>query len=166
MEYSESTCTRCEQTLPTSEFPLRRTTGKPQSWCKKCKNAYDREAYRSGTGQGNDRRKKIAERSTEAKKRARAWVLEYLRSHPCVDCGESDIVVLEFDHLRDKKHNIARLIAGGSLVTLEEEVMKCEVRCCNCHRRITSRRNGSWRCNILDECDGSTEGSGPSRRRS
>jgi hypothetical protein len=71
----------------------------------------------------------------------RAWVRDYLLSHPCVDCGEADPVVLEFDH-RDpatKDENIADAISrrGWGLPRLQAEAEKCDVRCCNCHRRRT-----------------------------
>ncbi len=69
---------------------------------------------------------------------------EYLSTHHCVDCGESDPIVLDFDHVRgEKRCNIAE--AGrvlSSLSDLEEEIAKCEIRCANCHRRVTySRRH-------------------------
>jgi len=55
-----------------------------------------------------------------------------------------DPVVLEFDHTADKKAAVAQLVAGGySWCAILQEIAKCEVRCANCHRRITAKR-GSW----------------------
>jgi len=74
----------------------------------------------------------------------RAFVCQYLSEHPCADCGESDVCVLEFDHVRGEKHGaISNMVrTGTSLETLKSEVEKCEVRCANCHRRKT--RNTLW----------------------
>jgi 5-methylcytosine-specific restriction endonuclease McrA len=88
------------------------------------------------------------------RRRHQALVLEYLRTHPCVDCGETDPIVLEFDHLRDKTKNVSGM-AAHSWRVIQEEIAKCEVVCANCHRRRTSRRGGYFRAVIdsiaLDE---------------
>lgn len=78
----------------------------------------------------------------------RAWIADYLATHPCVDCGEADPVVLEFDH-RDpasKIGNIGDIVgkSGWGLARLQAEIEKCDVRCCNCHRRRTVAE-GHWR---------------------
>jgi hypothetical protein len=72
---------------------------------------------------------------------------EYLLQHPCVDCGEADPVVLEFDHVNgDKDGNIGNMIGSGrTWRRLLIEIDKCEVRCANCHRRATARRAGTKR---------------------
>lgn len=63
----------------------------------------------------------------------------------CIDCGESDYRVLDFDHLPEfkKEKNVydgAR--HGWSIEKLQKEIAKCEVRCANCHRIKTwERRN-------------------------
>ena len=68
-------------------------------------------------------------------------MISYLLEHPCVDCGETDITMLEFDHLRDKAKNVSALMKGtSSWSRIEAEILKCVIRCANCHRRVTERR--------------------------
>jgi hypothetical protein len=59
-----------------------------------------------------------------------------------VDCGETDIIVLQFDHVRGKKTNaVSKLVSMGyGLDTIKEEINKCEVRCANCHTRRTYKQ--------------------------
>lgn len=84
---------------------------------------------------------KAKERTLEQTKKNKEFISEYLSNNSCVDCGEKDIIVLEFDHINDKKYNIADMIQTGySLATIKKEIDKCEVRCANCHRRITHLR--------------------------
>jgi hypothetical protein len=54
-------------------------------------------------------------------------------------------VVLEFDHLRDKRATVSVLLRDAEWATVMAEIAKCEVRCANCHRRRTHQRFGSYR---------------------
>ena len=67
--------------------------------------------------------------------------LKYLSAHPCVDCGESDPIVLCFDHRDQTKKK--RLV--NTLHSLKYEAPKCDVRCANCHMRLRSSqaKNGA-----------------------
>lgn len=92
-------------------------------------------------------------RANESRKRQRvnnkAFILEYLRNHPCVDCGISDIRVLQFDH-RDRELKtapISSLIASRG--RLETEIALCDVRCANCHMIRTADQFGWSRDNVL-----------------
>src|SRR4051794_8192832 len=72
-------------------------------------------------------------------------IVKYLQSHPCIDCGETDIIVLEFDHVRGvKKFNVCSRIQV-SWDALLDEINKCEIRCANCHRRATAMRSKNYR---------------------
>lgn len=70
----------------------------------------------------------------------RKFVYSYLLDHPCVDCGESDPITLEFDHLDSslKEHSISNMM-GMSIEKIKLEISKCEVVCANCHRKRTAK---------------------------
>lgn len=112
-----------------------------QTYCKDCAKIRNREYYLA-TPERNQQRRAGRVKLIE---RARKFVWNYLSKHPCVDCGESDIVVLEFDHVRDTKvRDISEMVRrGNSILVIENEIEKCEVRCANCHRRVTAQR-GNW----------------------
>lgn len=64
--------------------------------------------------------------------------------NPCVDCGETDIRVLQFDHLPDfeKSYTIGESITASTRSWSEilKEVAKCESVCANCHAKRTAAR--------------------------
>lgn len=89
-------------------------------------------------------RAKVARRKNRVDNQPR--LLEYLREHPCVDCGEKDPIVLHFDHIgADKLDDVSRMLHTGDFwKKILREIAKCEVVCANCHMRRTARRHGGW----------------------
>jgi hypothetical protein len=70
----------------------------------------------------------------------RARLVAYLLEHPCVDCGEADLRVLDFDH-RDpstKRATVGVLLGSCGWARVLAEIAECDVRCANCHRRRTA----------------------------
>src|SRR5947207_8731105 len=138
-------CTKCGELKPLEAFPpVRRGEPKLQSWCRDCFAAYGREYYRNN----RDVQKSRLLRNTAARRADKQTrMIEYLRTHPCVDCGEADIVVLQFDHLSNKERNVSSMLSGGwSWYAIEQEIAKCEVRCANCHR--LEQRCDTFRANL------------------
>lgn len=81
------------------------------------------------------------------RQKIRAHLFEFLSTQSCIDCGEADPIVLEFDHIdgKDKFKDVAKLLSGHySWLTIQREIVKCEIRCANCHRRKTYIQSSSW----------------------
>jgi len=79
-----------------------------------------------------------------ANARNHALVMQFLANAACVDCAEKDSLVLQFDHMYDKLDHVAWLAGSGcSPIRLQAELLKCNVRCANCHRRRTAQA-GNW----------------------
>jgi hypothetical protein len=67
-------------------------------------------------------------------------IFEALTTSGCVDCGIHELVVLEFDHVGGETCNVSLAWGEVSIERLDAEIRRCEVRCCNCHRRRTATR--------------------------
>ena len=87
----------------------------------------------------------------ERRREKRRYVFDHLKANPCVDCGETDPIVLEFDH-RDPAEKLFALskAARRTLAAIRDEIAKCDVRCANCHRRRTAVQQG-WYDDHQDE---------------
>jgi hypothetical protein len=136
-------CGRCGELKAVTAFAWRRKhRGQRDNLCRTCRSAYHREHYEAN-------RQRYIDQARERKQALRiertSYLLSFFSTNPCVDCGEADPVVLEFDHLGSKSFNIGQALSYRSWQSILDEIEKCEVVCANCHRRRTARRNGTAR---------------------
>jgi hypothetical protein len=139
-------CGRCNEEKSVEDFAWRRRArGQRDNYCRPCRAAYHREHYLANKERyialAGQRKKALIEERTQ-------YLVTFLREHPCVDCGEADPLVLEFDHLRDKKFAISAGLQGRRWQDVLDEIAKCEVVCANCHRRRTAMRGGFARAAV------------------
>lgn len=143
-------CGSCKQEKPEAEFNKRSaSTDGLQPTCRTCNQTASRQYYRRNQIR---HRQVTAAAKDERVKVNRHRIVAYLSEHPCVDCGVSDVRVLEFDHVRGiRLKGVAELIKQGySWETVKREIAKCEVRCKNCHAIVTyARLGGSWHDKFL-----------------
>ena len=133
-------CGKCGEVKAFTEFYKSRSKADGcSSYCKPCQHDHYRMRYTYRTKVLKEAWQPFRD---EYRDRNRILVMDYLLQHPCVDCGEDDIVVLEFDHVRGVKVGGVGTMAcaGASIETLKLEMAKCEVRCANCHRRRTAKQ--------------------------
>ena len=131
-------CTTCWTWKDEEEFSFRqKALGIRWEICKECKSKQQSEWYESHK---KEHLKNVRRNTNNARDAARPYVWEYLSTHPCSECGESDPQVLEFDHISGKTKDISAMVGQGySLDTIQTEIDKCRVLCANCHRRHTGQ---------------------------
>ena len=144
MEPTKRCCT-CHELRPLADCNVRRAAPDGlQSRCRSCSRAW----YVANRVQ---HRANVARRTVATRIEYKRRIGEHLKTHPCVDCGETDVRVLDFDHDvgTDKRSDIAALVAGcGRWSDIVAEIAKCSVRCASCHRRVTSDRAQDWRSRL------------------
>ena len=74
-----------------------------------------------------------------------------------MDCGETDPLVLEFDHRGDKLFSIGSELSRRNWQSVLAEIDKCDVVCSNCHRRRTWRERNTVRLLVAESDEQSEE---------
>jgi hypothetical protein len=136
-------CSGCKNLVSVELFG-RKTNAKDglQSRCKSCQRLKVNEHYANNAEYYKE---KAAKRDAIVSTRHRELLINFLRENPCVDCGNTDIEVLQFDHIdRKTKSGEVSNFLTGSTKRLMIEVNKCEIRCANCHIKKTRRQLGWW----------------------
>ena len=137
-------CPRCGHAKLLDQFS-NRTKGMvdPCSYCRECQREYCQHHYTKHSKLHNARR---YQRQKLTRNELARKIQDYKKNKACVDCGERDPVVLEFDHVRGvKRAEICMMIRlGRDWQLISEEISKCDLRCANCHRRKTAKQFG-WK---------------------
>jgi len=138
-------CTQCQKEKTLKEFNKRSASKDGlASLCKECNKSKLKEHY-------NNNKEyyvlKAAKRNKDQKLINRQYIYDYLKTKSCLDCGECDPILLEFDHVRGEKYNnVSHLVGKGwSIDTIQKEIDKCEVVCSNCHRKRTAKVFGWYK---------------------
>ncbi len=134
-------CTKCKKSKEETEFTFKlKNLGLRHGQCRDCTRLSVKKHY-------NKNRKyylnKTQKRNSLLMNQELEYIQKYLLEHPCIDCKETDIIVLEFDHRSEFKKFKAissMLRARYPLQKIKDEILKCEVRCANCHRRKTAKQ--------------------------
>lgn len=138
-------CPNCKKEKQDTEFGKKKNKSGSvslQPYCRECNKKYHKTHYLSNTKTYKDNEKERRKQYTLSN---RTLLLEFFKSG-CVDCGETDLVVLECDHIADDKaFNIGDKMRNVTPSTLQRELNKCQPVCANCHKKRTASRSPSWR---------------------
>ena len=123
-------------------------------YCKECNRQMDRR--RRETCKYKQYRRTYKERTVGARY---DYIRHILCKSVCIDCGNNNPLVLEFDHIiGDKLASITKLVCNSaSYELIDAEIAKCVIRCANCHRiktieRLSGRRL-KWLTTSCKQCE-------------
>ena len=136
-------CYKCKDCKTLDQFSFKdKSKNLYNSMCKACHNIYAKAHH-----QRNHKKYLMRTRNRNIRIRDEnvKYVYEYLKQHPCIDCGETNPIKLEFDHRNgsDKVSNVSNLIRRNGLKSLQAEIAKCDVRCSNCHK-VKTAKDQNW----------------------
>lgn len=131
-------CSKCKEMKSFDQFHKSEKRGY-QSYCLSCRKQHDKQYWekrKTNLSLMEAKRKSASVR----REKAQDFVYKYLLAHPCIDCGEKDPIVLTFDHIfHNKLYNVSDIVSNGNMCKLQTEIVKCVVRCANCHMRKTAK---------------------------
>lgn len=138
-------CTKCNKKRKESDFAWKnKSKGIKHKSCKECAKKASSDHYAKNKTYYIKKASRFRKKNQEEN---RSKLKDYLSKHHCIDCGESDPVVLQFDHVRgNKSENISTMFRQNApWKHIEKEIHKCDVRCANCHARKTAKTNNHYK---------------------
>lgn len=143
------TCTKCGKQKCIEDFPWRnKKLGKKHSYCLTCNKTSLKKHYA-------ENKESYLQRNRLKKIDNQRKILHYLTQNPCVQCGEQNPILLDFDHLepKTKTKSVSQMVSEGwSWIKISKEIKKCQILCVRCHRLKTANQNGWY--NILNKYSG------------
>lgn len=147
MTGSMATCTRPDghkggctaSAVATPEYKREHYESRPRKICDTENCAGMTYNGRKHCGECCLTKKRYDDRNHQREQRAHIAAIKAERG--CTDCGNSNPVVLDFDHRPgvQKLWNVSAM-RGMRWSLIEVEIAKCDVRCGNCHRIVTAER--------------------------
>lgn len=136
-------CSKCSISKLESDFFVKDgKTGRLHAQCKECYKLHRKTYYASHYAKYGDLyRKRSQEYRSMLRTEFRDNMLDYLKDKNCIICGESDIRVLEFDHVNpsEKAFSISQSVRlGYRWPAVQAEIKKCRILCSNCHKKHTA----------------------------
>ena len=142
-------CSKCGETNKDKFGVDKSNKSGLSTWCKECWKKHRKNRPKKQKEIDNERHYKA---KLDRRAELRLKILEYLKTNPCVICGESDPIVLCFDHIdpKTKVANVSVLVSRHTRKweTVYKEIKKCRVLCANCHTRETAKQQG-WYQKVL-----------------
>jgi hypothetical protein len=138
-------CDHCKLPKEEEDFNWKfKALGVRHNTCRECMSIHQKKYF---SGPAHDRHlEQVKERKDAARLVAREYAYQYLLTHPCEECGESDVRVLEFHHKGEKDMAVAAMVSAGySIERIQTEIDKCTILCANCHRKLTVEERGWFR---------------------
>ena len=141
------TCKRCNQSKGSEGF-----YPSDPNWCKQCRVTYtklNRPKFRDRDRQYSKdwykkNRQYTLERKRSLKIQRKAKYEAIKEASPCMDCGNFfPAVCMDYDHRdSDSKINTVSILYTSNCPwkLVEEEMVKCDLVCSNCHRIRTRDR--------------------------
>lgn len=129
-------CTQCKETKKETDFYFKnKNKNLRQPICKPCFKAKRKTYYK-------ENKDKIIKKNYSRREFLAQEVDKLKKGIPCKDCGQIyETFCMDFDHLRDKKRCISKMVHDTwSLSSIKEEIKKTELVCVLCHRDRTHQR--------------------------
>ena len=115
-------CKKCGRELSLDKFEPHRNQ------CRECRAAYKKNEYNTKKAQYNGY-------SLARQKRCEDWI-NSLKT-PCVFCGESDPVCIDWHHIDPSQKSFAiSYVKGKAKERTLAEIKKCICVCASCHRKL------------------------------